>query len=165
MLLEDFPRIFLPRTSDLHWRCSGCNVLAFLSNQSTLFHTSESSLLHTSEYKVNTVNVVRRLPKNFPSKDFWPSLKMLWLQRFSFSVKLIFTVASICLQLKSKCTFKATTWILKLSEGPSIFGVDSFFRFQYPQTRTMTKIKVIFSNIPVILADWVWIGKISCELF
>jgi len=26
---------------------------------------------------------------------------MLWLQRFSFSVKLIFTVASICLQLKS----------------------------------------------------------------
>ena len=76
-----------------------------------------------------TVNVVRRLPKNLPSKDFWPSLKMLWLQRFSFSVKLIFTVASICLQLKSKCTFKATTWILKLSKGPSISGVDSFFRF------------------------------------
>ena len=79
--------------------------------------------------KVNTVNVVRKLPKNLPSKDFWPSLKMLWLQRFSFSVKLIFTVASICLQLKSKCTFKATTWILKLSKGPSISGVDSFFRF------------------------------------
>ena len=149
MLLEDFPRIFLPRTTDLNWRCSGCSVLAFLSNQSTLFHTSESSLLHTSEYKVNTVNVVRRLPKNFSSKDFWPSLKMLWLQRFSFSVKLIFTVASICLQLKSKCTFKATTWILKLSKGPSIFGVDSFFRFQDPQERGFLGYHKVASSRPV----------------